>query len=293
VEVRLKEEYMMQMEIGKIFSRREWLLVVAILLMLEAWWLNVSYAFHAEQAVINYISFASTIASLLLALLAIIYGFYQAAGQQKSAAALSMQVDAMQNVQRELSETSGKTATQLAAIESAAETLRNIGATLGVIEGGVKTLSEQQTAVHDLLRVSKSKDEQQQDVTPAPRDLNGLVPGIFQRSSFPADLMGVALYEAGKHGAEVNRTDLLGKHYAKPLDEAKAFKFDHVEWLLMGSQVLDIAEGLGLTPRVEGTAVTLGLSPEFLKALKGPAEAAIAAQGTAPFAKVIAASFEP
>ena len=116
--------------IGKInseaFSRREWLMLFALVLMIEAGVLNAGYVFKTQQDVINYVSFAATIASLLLAVIAIIYGYFQSDGQQKAAAAIGGQVESMQAMQAELRNSSSGIGNQISEMAITANALQKL-----------------------------------------------------------------------------------------------------------------------------------------------------------------------
>lgn len=97
----------------KQFTRREWLLVIALLLMIEYWIISSSYTFAGEQLVLNYISFAGTISSILLAVLAIIYGFYQSSSQQQASSQILSQVENLRSVSDRLQQSPIKLEEQL------------------------------------------------------------------------------------------------------------------------------------------------------------------------------------
>lgn len=70
------------------FNRREWLLVIAVLLMGEYWLISISYDSVDNERLTTFVSFAATIASLILAVLAIIYSFLQNDSSSKSTHAI-------------------------------------------------------------------------------------------------------------------------------------------------------------------------------------------------------------
>ena len=76
-------------QVSKKFSSREWLLVIALITATEYWLLQTSYMFRNWQEVLNYLSFAGTVASLVLAVIAILYSFSQGESQQQANGKLS------------------------------------------------------------------------------------------------------------------------------------------------------------------------------------------------------------
>lgn len=65
------------MEKDKAFSTREWLFVVVIIMGLQFILHTVSYLYSGSPNALGYVSFAGTIVSILLGLIAIIYSFVQ------------------------------------------------------------------------------------------------------------------------------------------------------------------------------------------------------------------------
>lgn len=177
-------------------SRREWLMIIAILLMAEAWVLNISYAFVSDQDVINYISFASTIASLLLAIIAIIYGFYQSDGQKKSASAIEYQLESMRMVQGTINNAASdlmgnveKIVSATGALKSISDSVEGMHPKLTALETNISTIRDKQ----DAMIVGKFTDTIS---APSAIDSAEAARKILRQTSFPADIIGYSLYRA-------------------------------------------------------------------------------------------------
>lgn len=243
----------------RVFSRREWLMTIAILLMLEAWILGVGYEFRAEREVIDFVSFAATIASLLLAVIAIIYGFYQSDGQQKSATEIAIQVDAMRTMQGDLNSASAGIAEQLDGLTSTATLLRDLGAAVestrekvGSLEGGLSGIAEEQRTVRETLTKMFEKSAAVEHKAAAPSagatsNLTHVAKQFFNKSSPAADRLAVALDQLVKtsSGSFPDWVDFIEKHYERPLREHDGENKNSAYWFV-GIELLAVARGLGL-----------------------------------------------
>lgn len=78
---------------GNSFSRREWILLVVILLLVQfiVHWLSLRYG--SSVSALGYVSFAGTVVSILLGLIAIIYAFVQSFTQANSVVEIREQID--------------------------------------------------------------------------------------------------------------------------------------------------------------------------------------------------------
>lgn len=216
----------------KNFSRREWLMIIAIFLMAEAWILNISYSFNGEQSVINYVSFASTITSLILAVLAIVYGFYQNETGKKSNAALEAHIDAMKKTQGELDIFVSSVEEQLKSVSGSAEKLEVIGRDLSYsvnkiddLRGSVEHIKEGQRQnnqnlqdlFNKLTNNSKIFEDKKLDADSNLKGIEGVIAKVFTRSSFTLDLIGVLLVSASESGFKGKMSSLVIRHFANPI----------------------------------------------------------------------------
>lgn len=143
---------------AKNFSRREWLMLIVILLMLEAGALVASHAFMSNQDVINYISFASTIASLLLAVLAIVYGFYQSESQKRVGDGIEVHLlkitnatDKMSAVSQELMENSKGVAVLALSLPALNEVISTTHQSILRLDDNVRNISHEQGKVFSVV----------------------------------------------------------------------------------------------------------------------------------------------
>ncbi len=142
------------LSVGKDFSRREWLMLIVILLFAEAGALIASHSFMSNQDVINYISFASTIASLILAILAIVYGFYQSESQKRTGDGIERHLINVRDTTGEMRDVSADLVKNAKGVEKLSlnidtlvSALEQAHAKLSEIQGGISIVSQGQEVV--------------------------------------------------------------------------------------------------------------------------------------------------
>lgn len=286
------------------FSRREWMMLIAIISVIEAWILNASYAFQSEQAVINYVSFAATIASLLLAVIAIIYGYFQSDGQQKAAAAISNQIESMRSIQKELNQASEGISTQLSGMTSTAaelkklsESLEGTHQTLGEMGGSLSGLVSEHRALKEMLSSKQLINETVRD-----RGAGGLsevvskenvVRILFGTTSFDLDLFGVALYGLldKNNGVTESWIEFVDKHYAMPIFQPEK-PGSLMKYTTIGYEFMLISRSFGLVTLDTGSEPSLKVSEEIRDALKRVVANAMSSEHTRDRAALIYASFK-
>lgn len=88
----------------KTLSTREWCLVIAILSLIQFFVHWVSYQFGGSPNALGYVSFAGTLVSIMLGLIAIIYSFVQSISQSTSVVEIREQVERLIVAGNEISE---------------------------------------------------------------------------------------------------------------------------------------------------------------------------------------------
>lgn len=78
-------------------SRREWLLILSLAMVFEFAVFLTVFKFGADTGVVNYMSFAATIVSIILAVLAIVYSYYQNFSQQHDSNTLATQIELLKS----------------------------------------------------------------------------------------------------------------------------------------------------------------------------------------------------
>ena len=81
------------MDKDKNFSRREWFFVVFIIMLVQFIVQFFAFIYAGSSSALGYISISGTIVSIILALLAIIYSYYQSTSQAHSSSSLNSQIE--------------------------------------------------------------------------------------------------------------------------------------------------------------------------------------------------------
>ncbi|TQL87418.1 hypothetical protein [Delftia sp. HK171] len=194
------------LSVGKNFSRREWLMLIVILMMAEAGALIASHSFMEDQNVINYISFASTIASLLLAVLAIVYGFYQSESQRRAGDGVDAHLRNITATTDRMAKVSDELASNAKAISGVTDTLQNLrGAIddthnkLNNLEGGIISMSQGQSGLVEMIKMinlKKDSEPNNQDEKKINSDAARLV--LRSNTSYATGLIAYSLWVAFK-----------------------------------------------------------------------------------------------
>lgn len=198
---------------NKKMRRREWVMVLIILCFIEYWWLQVSYTFKDENSVVSYISFAATIASLILAVVAIIYGFVQNESQKRSGDAVATQLESLRSVAANLSDTSINAATQVEKITSATDQLKALEKKLDGTFDRLKTIEVGINGLHGAQEIMAKElksfrpvagiDEKPETAgAKNVENIEQIANVLFREVSFQADIFAYGLYLYDKIAAE-------------------------------------------------------------------------------------------
>jgi hypothetical protein len=187
---------------GNKFSKREWLFFIAVIMMIEYWLISVSYEFVDWQQVVNFISFAAAIASILLAIIAIIHGFIQSDSNSKTTGMLREQAESLKLHTQSLSESSESITDHLSSIATITARLDtlddNIRKSVEKMSGVEKTVEGIHASNKELMNsVREKRAEAEPTIKPSGDsiDHNDLIDVIFTGSSFELDALGYALYK--------------------------------------------------------------------------------------------------
>ncbi|MFI8147033.1 hypothetical protein ACH8JV_19290, partial [Acinetobacter sp. ABJ_C5_2] len=84
------------------FTPREWILSIIIMLIIEAFIFWVSFQFAGNSSALGYVSFAGTLISIILAVLAIGYTYVESQQQKNSSATFATQLDSLVKIKDKL-----------------------------------------------------------------------------------------------------------------------------------------------------------------------------------------------
>lgn len=212
----------MKIEIDKEkFSRREWFFSIALIMMIEYWIISISYRFVDYQQVVNFISFGASIASILLAVVAIIHGFIQSDSSSKTSAKLHSQAD-------EIKESTNTLNTSTKIIENHIEKVTTITARLDSLDTNIRNSIDKVTGLQstvdgmhqdykEFLRAAAQKESHNPAASPSKNesiDKTELMRVILRATSYEADLLGYALYKYSESGESLSLMEFYDKYYA-------------------------------------------------------------------------------
>lgn len=105
------------MNTGNAFKRREWIMLIILLGIIEFLIFYLSYLYDDNGNILNFISLAGTVVSILLALLAIIYSYYQNFIQQMSSSTISSQLTTLHDVSTNIKQNTNNLSTVIEKFE--------------------------------------------------------------------------------------------------------------------------------------------------------------------------------
>ena len=247
---------------SKPFSRREWLFAGALVMLIEYWIFSVSHSVSGEQAIVNYVSFASTIASILLAVIAIIYSFVQTDSQQKSGSAIALQIDHLKEVSTQLGNSKEQLEKQLDRVNLVTEKIDDLHELLGGKFNNVEViLSQMRKDISANLKTTVPANPTSIQALTSNTDLLSAI----LKSTYESDLLTYALNLYAKNfNSTLSWDDFLTKHYATPLASNTENKTDFKAYFYIGIHLLAPLRNIGwLTFENE----KLNLSDKFKKYL--------------------------
>src|SRR6266571_6692460 len=125
------------MESGTPKSTREWFYLIAVVVLLEFIFLHSVYTYGTDKEVLAYSSFAGTITSIILALIAIIWGFVQTITQQNSAVELGKQIDSLKDAGKNVTGSAEALTEGLTHLSNVAKKLEDIGEVVTASQKGI------------------------------------------------------------------------------------------------------------------------------------------------------------
>jgi hypothetical protein len=215
---------------------------------------------------LNYISFAGTIASILLAIIAIIYSFVQNESQQRSSGAIAGQIENMRAESRNLTEQRTKLESQLDRVAAIASKLDAVDIAVAESRKDIKT-------IHDTLAAANAKEvgsahASAQLQAQAPLDKKFIARRLLRSTTFEADLLCIFLAKLAQGDLDkVPLIESLKEHYADPLqkDPARAdSKYPWIFYIGVGYYIISALKTLGL---LEWEKTSLKLDPTLRELL--------------------------
>lgn len=256
------------------FSRREWLFLICILLMVEYWIFNSAKEFSGSQEVLNYVSFAGTVASILLAIIAIVYSFYQNDAQQVMTGVMAKELENLRGVAEDLASSNSVFKQQLARADRINDKLevldQGLNASRGQladIQGEVSKLTAERAEKAIAVKATPTSPTSNAEIS------EDVVRRVLRQSTFEADVLtyGLHKYAALPGDVKPGYFEFLKMFFAEPVVKATAESHKRsitsVGAIDMGFQILMILRALGLIKLSEDEARTINLSPLLVQML--------------------------
>lgn len=130
----------------KSFGKREWLFLIVVLALGQLIVHMVSWRYAANANALGYVSFAGTIVSIILAVIAIIYGFVQTVEQSRSSSTIASQITSLYGVVETFQKSGGVLSEQLQQLGS-------------ISAGIVKSVALSEKSQEQIIKVQSSVDE--------------------------------------------------------------------------------------------------------------------------------------
>lgn len=139
---------------------REWLFTIAIIILIQFIVQMGALAYSKDNNVLNYVSFAGTIVSIILAIIAIVYSFVQTLSQQSSSSNISNQVDKLISAADQINDSKNKINTSIEYLKNASERLDAAIEHQSNINNEIKTLSKQFSELDNFKKPQSNQSRQ-------------------------------------------------------------------------------------------------------------------------------------
>ena len=236
---------------GVKFSTREWWLLIFILILIQFVVQWFSYQYSGSSNALGYISFAGTLVSIILGLVAIIYSFVQSISHTSTVAEIKDQVERLILAGVDITKSKDDlhaSAFELSKIadDLASKVTENTSATKEIV-GSVSKLSDAFVSGLSSSTTQEKVDNLKDDGEP--------IGTIIESNRVLVVFMVVAIYEGCKRGFSIS--DITNK-VLKPLSEKNIEHFKHLEGALSGvafsleaEGFLELSQGDALETKVE------------------------------------------
>ncbi|MDA0697229.1 MAG: hypothetical protein O2793_12565 [Proteobacteria bacterium] len=107
------------------FSKREWLLIILLIMIVQFIVQCIAFLYAGSGSALNYISISGTIVSIVLALLAIIYSYFQSASQVNTSASLNTQIEKLISIVDKVKESKNDFSDELKNLENIREKIES------------------------------------------------------------------------------------------------------------------------------------------------------------------------
>ncbi len=189
-------------------NKLSWGLVTFILMLIEYIVFNWTYEYGSDSNLINQISFAGTIVSIILAVLAIIYSFVQSEGQKNDSNRIATQISSLETVVKEIDMSKVKFVSELERLEHISKKIDSVNE---LLESQKTETVAVRTIVQDLYNDSFNKPNKENT------NLNGL--DKFLSEGRVVRLLMYTFKLIGNDSVDIN--DFIREKFSYPLAEVE------------------------------------------------------------------------
>lgn len=240
---------------------REWLLIIAILQLGEYQLFSSSYMFKDDQTLLNYISFASTITSLILAVIAIIYGFVQNSSSNETNARIIERIDQFKSIADEISNTTSKSEVQVDKLNTISELLYDINNSMRESTDKIVSVEEKISSIdknnnkitEDISKLiikeaalSDDKKSKQSKTKLSVDEINDLLRTVFRRSTTSNDVFACILQKHIQSNQKLAFGDMVSKYMIPISNAGVAEYFEYKSFFWSAYTTLKILENYEL-----------------------------------------------
>lgn len=169
-----------------LFSKREWIHLIITLSIIQAfiWW--VSFQFAGNSSALGYVSFAGTLISIILAVLAIGYTYSESQQQKNSSNALSNQIESLIKIREDLQE-------QAEALKSIEDLHNSLVSISSKIDGHFQETKHKIDSFNDLAKSFENKKLDNVVDGSLDKDLEKIIDAIFSQKPSQAIKLGLII----------------------------------------------------------------------------------------------------
>lgn len=251
-----------------------WCLIIVLLMVCQYVLTSWTGDFGNDPNVVSHVGFAGTLISIILAVLAIIYAFYQSYSQTRTADAIGSQVEVLRRTVEEIQASTSGLTVELQRLDDVREKLDEtvtLGRTSGEEVRQIRSRLEAMTSIAEVATVGAADAPAMTERSVTPREMSS--DDIEHLLAKLSTLVFGALYAAAQPGARSLTWAALAAKYAvgvQQLDASQKVDEAFLEGLAGGALLgsLGVLRRLGLVTDQEDRDLVPILDERFAEAIR-------------------------
>lgn len=225
------------MDVGAPSNRKEWILLIFIVVLLEFIFLDFVFSASANKELVNLFSFGSTLISIVLALIAIFYSFLQTESQKEDGRFLAKQIQSLTDVSNTLKDSGVKVDSSVSYMQSFVDSLGNISGEVSQSRQAIESVEKKLGELSTSQKISSQAENQELGTDDEKFQILKI---YLPKSGEFIQTIAYCLYLAHKNNSADKVTDIIKVHYVEPL--ASVNDVNKVE----ANKNLNIGLGMGI-----------------------------------------------